>query len=163
MRIFMRYVVIPYTKMLCEIVKPPSKGWVQGPNRATAISQFNRATAARVGVRSKQPGVSSAAGRTWAVPRSPQGVGGEDGIGDHVGGDLERFIMNGFARRRGAGGNLGEMALIDAGPRRRELYFENPEFGFYFLRLVGERLLHDLRHLEDKLAQERQLRLQGAS
>jgi hypothetical protein len=56
-----------------------------------------------------------------------------------------------------------EMALIDAGPRRRELYFENPEFGFYFLRLVGERLLHDLRHLEDKLAQERQLRLQGAS
>jgi hypothetical protein len=55
------------------------------------------------------------------------------------------------------------MALIDAGPRRRELYFENPEFGFYFLRLVGEQLLHDLRHLEDKLAQERQLRLQGAS
>src|SRR5271166_4101232 len=28
MRIFMRYVVIPYTKMPCEIVKPPSKGWI---------------------------------------------------------------------------------------------------------------------------------------
>jgi CRP/FNR family cyclic AMP-dependent transcriptional regulator len=45
----------------------------------------------------------------------------------------------------------------------RELYFENPEFGFYFLRLVGERLLHDLRLVEDTLAQERQLRLRGAS
>ena len=45
----------------------------------------------------------------------------------------------------------------------RELYFENPEFGFYFLRLVGERLLHDLRLVEDTLAQERQLHLQGAS
>jgi CRP/FNR family cyclic AMP-dependent transcriptional regulator len=45
----------------------------------------------------------------------------------------------------------------------RELYFENPEFGFYFLRLVGERLLHDLRLVEDMLAQERQLRLRGAS
>jgi hypothetical protein len=45
----------------------------------------------------------------------------------------------------------------------RELYFENPEFGFYFLWLVGERLLHDLRLVEDMLAQERQLRLQGAS
>ena len=45
----------------------------------------------------------------------------------------------------------------------RELCFENPEFGFYFLRLVGERLLHDLRLVEDILAQERQFRLQGAS
>ena len=89
----------------------PDGATVQGPNRAAAISQFNRATAAPVGARSKQPGVSSAAGRPWAVPRSPQGVGGEDGIGDHVGGDLKWFIMNGFARRRGAGGNLGERVL----------------------------------------------------
>src|SRR5436190_3611692 len=37
----------------------------------------------------------------------------------------------------------------------RELYFENPEFGFYFLRLVGERLLQNLRRVEDALAAER--------
>jgi hypothetical protein len=40
--------------------------------------------------------------------------------------------------------------------RVRELYFENPEFGFYFLRLVGERLLHNLKRVEDALTAERQ-------
>ncbi len=45
----------------------------------------------------------------------------------------------------------------------RELYFENPEFGFYFLRLVGERLLHGIRRVEDMLSAERQLRQQSAS
>jgi Cyclic nucleotide-binding domain len=40
--------------------------------------------------------------------------------------------------------------------RVRELYFENPEFGFYFLRLVGERLLQNLKRVEDALAAERQ-------
>jgi len=78
---------------------------------------------------------------------------------------------------------FGEMGLLTSGSHRtasvecietgqartihydqvRELYFENPEFGFYFLRLVGERLLHDLKIIEEKLAQERQMRLQGAS
>jgi CRP-like cAMP-binding protein len=38
----------------------------------------------------------------------------------------------------------------------RELYFQNPEFGFYFLRLVGERLLQNLKNTEALLAAERQ-------
>jgi CRP/FNR family cyclic AMP-dependent transcriptional regulator len=35
--------------------------------------------------------------------------------------------------------------------RVRELYFENPEFGFYFLRLVGERLLQNWKRAEEAL------------
>ena len=34
----------------------------------------------------------------------------------------------------------------------RELYFENPEFGFHMLRLTGERLLSNVTRLEGKLA-----------
>jgi len=37
----------------------------------------------------------------------------------------------------------------------RQLYFDNPEFGFYFLRLVGERLLQNQKRAEDMLAEER--------
>jgi Cyclic nucleotide-binding domain len=71
---------------------------------------------------------------------------------------------------------FGEMGLIASGSQRtqsiecieaghllsitydkvRELYFENPEFGFYFLRLVGERLLQNLKRAEDMLSAERQ-------
>jgi len=71
---------------------------------------------------------------------------------------------------------FGEMGLLTSGFQRtasveciesghlltisydkvRELYFENPEFGFYFLRLVGERLLQNLKRVEDMLAEERQ-------
>ena len=35
----------------------------------------------------------------------------------------------------------------------RELYFENPEFGFYFLRLISERLLQQVAHMERVLQQ----------
>jgi hypothetical protein len=38
----------------------------------------------------------------------------------------------------------------------RALYFENPEFGFYFLKLSSNRLLHDLARAEQMLAAERQ-------
>ena len=38
----------------------------------------------------------------------------------------------------------------------RELYFENPEFGFYFLRLTSERLLQQVALLEGMLAAERE-------
>jgi CRP-like cAMP-binding protein len=38
----------------------------------------------------------------------------------------------------------------------RELYFENPEFGFYFLRLTSDRLLQQVALLEGMLAAERQ-------
>jgi CRP-like cAMP-binding protein len=41
----------------------------------------------------------------------------------------------------------------------RELYFENPEFGFYFLRLTSDRLLQDWRRAEEMLVKERQKRL----
>ena len=34
----------------------------------------------------------------------------------------------------------------------RALYFENPEFGFYFLRLSSERLLQSVAHAEQMLA-----------
>jgi CRP/FNR family transcriptional regulator, cyclic AMP receptor protein len=71
---------------------------------------------------------------------------------------------------------FGEMGLLTSGFQRtqsvecietghlltisydkvRELYFENPEFGFYFLRLVGERLLQNLKRAEDMLTAERQ-------
>ena len=43
----------------------------------------------------------------------------------------------------------------------RELYFQNPEFGFYFLRLIAERLLHNMNRAEQLLADERQ-KLAGA-
>ncbi len=43
----------------------------------------------------------------------------------------------------------------------RELYFENPEFGFHFLRLTSQRLLQNVAHLEQRLA-ARQPAQQGA-
>jgi CRP-like cAMP-binding protein len=71
---------------------------------------------------------------------------------------------------------FGEMGLLTSGSHRtgtvecmqsghvltihydqvRELYFQNPEFGFYFLRLVGERLLQNLKNMEAMLAAEKQ-------
>ena len=35
----------------------------------------------------------------------------------------------------------------------QELYFQNPTFGFYFLRLTTERLLQNITRLETMLAQ----------
>ena len=37
----------------------------------------------------------------------------------------------------------------------RALYFENPQFGFYFLQLASSRLLEVVAHTEEMLAQER--------
>lgn len=45
--------------------------------------------------------------------------------------------------------------------RLRELYFQNPEFGFYFLKLTSGRLLQNISRLEDQLA-ERTLPLRAA-
>src|SRR5262245_60540233 len=33
----------------------------------------------------------------------------------------------------------------------KELYFQNPGFGYYFLRLIGQRLFHDIARLQEKL------------
>jgi len=74
---------------------------------------------------------------------------------------------------------FGELGLLTPGYRRtqsvecaetghvmtlpydevRALYFENPEFGFYFLRLSSDRLLQGLARAEDMLAAERQKNL----
>jgi hypothetical protein len=71
---------------------------------------------------------------------------------------------------------FGEMGLLSPGNRRtqtveciknghvlsitydkvRELYFENPEFGFHFLRLTSERLLQNIARLESRLAAQGQ-------
>jgi hypothetical protein len=71
---------------------------------------------------------------------------------------------------------FGEMGLLTPGNRRtqtvecikggsvltitydkvRELYFENPEFGFHFLRLTSERLLQNVARLERRLAAQAQ-------
>ena len=78
-----------------------------------------------------------------------------------------------------AGEIFGELGLLTPGYRRtqsvecvetghvmslpydevRALYFENPEFGFYFLRLASDRLLQGLARAEDMLAAERQKNL----
>jgi CRP-like cAMP-binding protein len=36
----------------------------------------------------------------------------------------------------------------------RELYFQNPQFGFYFLKLTSERLLENIGRLEVKLTEK---------
>lgn len=72
----------------------------------------------------------------------------------------------------GSGQVLGEMGLLTHGNRRtqtlkcleggdmltldysdvKQLYFQNPQFGFYFLRLVSERLMHNLERAEGRAA-----------
>jgi hypothetical protein len=69
---------------------------------------------------------------------------------------------------------FGELGLISPGNQRtqtvecvedgqvltagyqmvRELYFQNPEFGFYFLRLASERLFQNIGRLEEELARK---------
>jgi hypothetical protein len=44
----------------------------------------------------------------------------------------------------------GHVLVISYG-QVRELYFENPEFGFHFLRLTSERLLQNIARLEAEL------------
>ena len=39
--------------------------------------------------------------------------------------------------------------------RLLELYFQNPEFGYYFLRLGSERLLQNVARLEATIEQNR--------
>ncbi len=38
----------------------------------------------------------------------------------------------------------------------KELYFQNPSFGFFFLRLTSGRLMHNIANLENELAKRRQ-------
>ena len=45
----------------------------------------------------------------------------------------------------------------------RQLYFQNPEFGFYFLRLTSERLFHNMGQMEAEIARLREVSRDGAS
>lgn len=51
----------------------------------------------------------------------------------------------------------GEVLRLDY-DTLRELYFQNPEFGFYFLRLTSERMLQNIARLEREL-EEHKVRL----
>src|SRR5208282_1440109 len=42
------------------------------------------------------------------LPCSPQGVGGEEGVGGHIWGHLERLVVDRLALGRGTAGNLAE-------------------------------------------------------
>jgi len=79
-----------------------------------------------------------------------------------------RYRLNEIGREVGPGEVIGEIGLIAADNRRsltfeciedgelltigypdvRQLYFQNPEFGFYFLQLVSRRLFSDIERLE---------------
>lgn len=48
----------------------------------------------------------------------------------------------------------GEVLRLDY-DTLRELYFQNPEFGFYFLRLTSERMLQNIARLERELEQHK--------
>jgi len=37
-------------------------------------------------------------------------------------------------------------------PQVKQLYYQNPEFGFYFLQLMSQRLFQDIARLERSLA-----------
>jgi len=83
-----------------------------------------------------------------------------------------RYLIPELDKRIEPGQIFGELGLLTSERRRtqsvecvesghvlaitydkvRELYFENPEFGFYFLRLTSDRLLQQVAHLESILA-----------
>src|ERR1700730_16676447 len=72
----------------------------------------------------------------------------------HIFGEMG-LLTSGFQRTQSVECTESGHLLTISYDKVRELYFENPEFGFYFLRLVGERLLHNLKRAEDMLAAER--------
>jgi hypothetical protein len=39
----------------------------------------------------------------------------------------------------------------------KELYFQNPQFGFYFLRLTTERLFDNIARLEQELVRKNEI------
>lgn len=83
-----------------------------------------------------------------------------------------KFRLTELGIELGEGRIVGEIGLLSPDNRRtatleciedgevltisyekvRELYFQNPEFGFYFLKLISERLLENISRLEERLA-----------
>ena len=39
----------------------------------------------------------------------------------------------------------------------KELYFQNPQFGFYFLRLTSERLFDNIKRLEQEIVRKNEV------
>ena len=98
--------------------------------------------------------------RSRALSRSTTSGAGSAGTeGFFTGEAIPGLITSGSHR-------TGSVECIESGhvltinyDRVRELYFDNPEFGFYFLRLIGERLLQNLKRTEELLAAEREKHL----
>jgi hypothetical protein len=83
-----------------------------------------------------------------------------------------RFRLSEIEQEIGPGQVIGEIGLIAPGNKRtmtveciedgelltvtydhvKELYFQNPEFGFRFLQLTSQRLFKDIERLQDALA-----------
>lgn len=94
-----------------------------------------------------------------------------------------KYLVTGINIELPPGTIVGEMGLLAPDNRRtqtvectedgavltitydkvRELYFQNPDFGFYFLRLTSERLLQNVARLEETVATLRaqQLKTEG--
>lgn len=92
-----------------------------------------------------------------------------------------RFLLTELGIALGDGRIVGEIGLLAPENKRtasleclesgdvltinyekvRELYFQNPEFGFYFLKLISERLLQNIARLEEKLT-DKNLELRAA-
>jgi CRP/FNR family transcriptional regulator, cyclic AMP receptor protein len=86
-----------------------------------------------------------------------------------------RFLLRELSLELGIGEVVGELGLLAPENRRsqtlecieagevltiaydqvRQLYFQNPTFGFYFLRLTTRRLFQNIARLEDELASHR--------
>ena len=83
-----------------------------------------------------------------------------------------RFRLSEIAREVPPGEVIGDLGLIAPDNKRtltfecvedgelltisyssvKQLYFQNPKFGFYFLQLTSRRLFHDIARLEQRLA-----------
>jgi hypothetical protein len=85
------------------------------------------------------------------------------------------FLVKEIGIELSAGRMMGELGFLSPGNRRTqtveciengevltitydkllEVYFQNPQFGYYFLRLSSERLLRDVARLEEIIEQQR--------
>jgi hypothetical protein len=85
-----------------------------------------------------------------------------------------KFLLPELGITIGTGQLVGELGLLSPGNKRtatlecleggdvltisydkvRELYFQNPQFGFYFLKLTSERLLQNIARLEAQLEEK---------
>lgn len=90
-----------------------------------------------------------------------------------------RFRLSEIAQEVAPGEVIGDLGLIAPDNKRtltlecikdgelltisyssvKQLYFQNPKFGFYFLQLTSRRLFHDIARLEQRLAGDGAARL----